>query len=202
MTAEELRLDERGLVPAVVQSADDGAVLMLGWMNAEAVACTVDTGEVHFYSRSRQRLWRKGESSGHVLSLVRMTADCDGDAVLVVARPTGPTCHTGARSCFHRPLHGGDGAVGSGLGPLLSVLRERRRERPDGSYTVELLDDGDRALRKLVEEAVEVMLAVKNGDRENLVWEVADLLYHLAVVMVAHDIGAEEIGEELAGRAR
>ncbi len=202
MTAEEVMFDERGLVPAVVQSADDGAVLMLGWMNAEAMARTLETGAVHFFSRSRKRLWRKGETSGNELALVRMAADCDGDAVLVLARPSGPTCHTGERSCFHRPLHGGGGEQDLGLGALLPVLRQRRRERPEGSYTVELLDDEDRALRKVAEEAVEVMLAAKNRDRENLVWEMADLVYHLAVVMVAHDVGPEEIGAELAGRAR
>jgi phosphoribosyl-ATP pyrophosphohydrolase/phosphoribosyl-AMP cyclohydrolase len=197
-----LKLDDNGLIPAIVQDADDGRVLMVAYMNAEAFAATESTGQVHFYSRSRQALWRKGETSGNTLALVALGADCDGDALLVRARPAGPTCHTGARSCF------GDLAEvtlapsgGLTLAPLLEVLRHRKADRPEGSYTVKLLDNPDKALRKLVEEATEVVLAVKNNDRANLVWEVADVLYHLAVVMTAYDIEAAEVNAELERRA-
>ena len=217
-----IRFDQAGLVPAVIQDADRGAVLMVGSMNREALAATLDTGEVHFFSRSRQELWRKGETSGHRLEVVGIWLDCDGDALLVRARPQGPTCHTGERSCFFRPLAAaafpaesvvagdprppGDPMPMAGapeelrLAPLLAVLDRRRRERPPGSYTVTLLDQTDTALRKLVEEAMEVALAVKNGDRDNLVWELADLFYHAAVVMTAEGVSAAEINAELASR--
>lgn len=191
-------------------------------MNDEALAATLDTGEVHFFSRSRRELWRKGETSGHRLDVVGIWLDCDGDAVLIRARPQGPTCHTGERSCFFRPLAAATTPEDSGAGreprmpadrnpaagtpeelrlaPLLAVLDRRRRDRPPGSYTVTLLDQPDLALRKLVEEAMEVALAVKNGDRHNLVWELADLFYHAAVVMTAEGVSAAELNAELASR--
>lgn len=220
---EGIRFDDAGLVPAVVQDADRGAVLMVGWMNRAALRATQETGMVHFYSRSRGALWRKGETSGNGLEVVSLWADCDGDTLLVRARPQGPTCHTGEATCFFRPLPAGRGGEGSAgpvggaagrpgatttseagrdlqLAPLLAVLEQRRRERPAGSYTVQLLDDPDRALRKLVEEAMEVALAVKNGDRANLVWELADLLYHVAVVMTVEGISLAEVNAELASR--
>jgi phosphoribosyl-ATP pyrophosphohydrolase/phosphoribosyl-AMP cyclohydrolase len=198
---DDLRFDERGLVPAIVRDVADGAVLMLAWMDREAVEATIATGLVHFHSRSRGALWRKGETSGNTLHLISLAADCDRDAVLVTARPAGPTCHTGARSCFGAPAQDGDREDGLSLAGLFAVLRSRAAERPDGSYTVELLDDGDRALKKLVEEAGEVVLAAKNRDRANLVWEVADLLYHLAVVMVANGVAPAEVNAELSRRA-
>jgi phosphoribosyl-ATP pyrophosphohydrolase/phosphoribosyl-AMP cyclohydrolase len=227
---------------------------MLGWMDREALAATLATGDVHFHSRSRGVLWRKGETSGNVLRLVSLAADCDGDALLVRARPAGPTCHTGEASCFHRGMHetgdpgqstdearegrrrrrpgrragegarapeiregasapggrgGGDASVPQAaragealdLAPLFAVLRDRAARRPDGSYTVKLLENEDKALKKLIEEAGEVALAVKNRDRANLVWEVADVLYHLAVIMTAQGVAPAEINAELERRA-
>jgi phosphoribosyl-AMP cyclohydrolase / phosphoribosyl-ATP pyrophosphohydrolase len=210
-----LRYDERGLVPAVVQDAEGGLVLMLGYMDREALAATLATGKVHFHSRSRGVLWRKGETSGNVLRLVSITADCDGDALLVLARPAGPTCHTGERSCFHRRVRrsgargsriedGGTAAAlpeGITLAALFAVLRDRFEKRPRGSYTVKLLGNEDKPLKKLIEEAAEVALAVKNRDHENLTWELADVLYHLAVIMVAHGVAPAEVNAELARRA-
>jgi phosphoribosyl-AMP cyclohydrolase / phosphoribosyl-ATP pyrophosphohydrolase len=201
VTPGELRFDERGLVPAVVQDADDGAVLMLGWMDAEALAATLTTGEVHFHSRSRAALWRKGETSGNTLALVGLAADCDRDALLVLARPAGPTCHTGEKSCFHAPMLEAPAPVGISLAPLFALLRQRLAERPEGSYSARLFADEDRPLKKLVEEVAEVVLAVKNRDHGNLVWEVADVLYHLAVVMVAHGVAPDEVNRELIRRA-
>jgi phosphoribosyl-ATP pyrophosphohydrolase/phosphoribosyl-AMP cyclohydrolase len=198
---EEVRWDKQGLVPAIVQDAGDGAVLMLGWMDREALEATLSTGEVHFHSRSRDRLWRKGETSGNVLSLVGVTVDCDRDALLITARAAGPTCHTGDRSCFFTQLHGPAPQAGLSLSALFAVLQQRAEERPEGSYTVKMLDDPDKLVLKVVEEASEVMLAVKNDDRDNLVWELADVLYHLAVVMVAKGVAQDEVNRELERRA-
>jgi phosphoribosyl-ATP pyrophosphohydrolase/phosphoribosyl-AMP cyclohydrolase len=212
---EVLRFDPNGLIPAIVQDADSGAVLMLAYMDREALDASLATGEVHFHSRSRGVLWRKGETSGNVLRLASIVADCDGDALLVLARPAGPTCHTGETTCFHRPITG-HGARGSGLEndaagvrmpeginltPLFAVLRDRLEKRPEGSYTVRLLENEDRPLKKLIEEAGEVALAVKNRDHDNLTWELADVLYHLAVIMVAHGVAPAEVNAELARRA-
>ncbi|MCU0292924.1 MAG: bifunctional phosphoribosyl-AMP cyclohydrolase/phosphoribosyl-ATP diphosphatase HisIE, partial [Thermoanaerobaculaceae bacterium] len=192
---------EDGLVPAIVQDAATGQVLMLGYMNVEALQATVETGLVHFWSRSRQQLWRKGETSGNTLEVVGIALDCDGDALLVQARPAGPTCHTGETTCFHRPLAGETPEPGLTLQPLFDVLRRRLAERPEGSYSAKLFANPDRALKKLAEEASEVILAVKNGDHANLVWEVADVLYHLAVIMVANGVEATEVNAELRRRA-
>lgn len=191
----------QGLLPAVVQDADTGRVLMLAYMNEEAFTRTLETGQVHFFSRSRQQLWRKGESSGNTLELVGIALDCDGDALLVQARPRGPTCHTGESSCFHRAVVGSLPEPGLSLAPLFAVLRERLRERPEGSYSARLFAHPDKALKKLAEEAAEVILAAKNGDHSNLVWEVADVLYHLAVIMIAHGVAPEQVSAELARRA-
>lgn len=167
----------------------------------KALEATIATGMVHFHSRSRGALWRKGGTSGNTLSLLSLAADCDRDAVLVTARPAGPSGHTGARSCFGAGTEHADREGGLSLAELLSVLRSRAAERPGGSYAVELLDDGDRALKNLVEEVGEVVLAAKNRDHGNLVWEVSDRLYHLAVVMVANGVGPEEVNAELSRRA-
>jgi phosphoribosyl-ATP pyrophosphohydrolase/phosphoribosyl-AMP cyclohydrolase len=181
---------------------------MLAYMDREALDATLATGDVHFRSRSRDTLWRKGETSGNLLRLAGIVADCDGDALLVLARPAGPTCHTGETTCFHRAVTGpgNDGQTvrmpeGITLAPLFAVLRDRLEKRPEGSYTVRLLENEDRPLKKLIEEAGEVALAVKNRDRENLTWELADVFYHLAVIMVAHGVAPAEVNAELARRA-
>ncbi len=195
-----LQYDQRGLIPAVVQHALTGEVLMLGFMNACALAKTQETGFVHFFSRSRNRLWQKGESSGNTLALRGVVADCDGDALLVLALPQGPTCHTGATSCFHRPLWGqGWVPVPPFLG-LLRMVQARQREAPEGSYTARLLARPDEALKKLVEEAGEVVLAARGQGQQRLVEELADLLYHVAVVLVAEGVPVEALTQELQGR--
>lgn len=197
---ESLRYDPRGLVPAVVQHALTGEVLMLGFMNAEAVAKTLETGLVHFFSRSRNELWQKGETSGNRLVLRGMVADCDGDALLVLAVPQGPTCHTGEASCFHRPVYGqGWVPVPAFLG-LLRMIRARQEQSPEGSYTARLLASPDEALKKLVEEAGEVVLAARGQGPARLVQELADLLYHLAVVLVAEGVPVEAVNRELEAR--
>jgi len=185
-----------GLVPAIVQDELDGRVLMLGWVDAEALAATVATGEVHFHSRSRGRLWRKGEASGNVLRLRSVSLDCDGDALLFAVEPVGPTCHRGTRSCFDDAVGAPRGQGFGWLEDLWTTLEARARERPPGSYTVKLLDGGvDAVGRKVTEEATEVLIAAKDhaiaGGPESasaLAGEVADLLYHTFVLLAERGI--------------
>jgi phosphoribosyl-AMP cyclohydrolase / phosphoribosyl-ATP pyrophosphohydrolase len=213
--APEIRYGSDGLVPAIVQDAADGRVLMLAWMDAEAVAATLATGDVHFHSRSRDRLWRKGETSGNVLHLRSITADCDADALLVSVEPHGPTCHRGTRSCFDAE---GAPAVGSGQGmawleTLWATIASRAEARPAGSYTTSLLAGGvDAVGRKVTEEATEVLMAAKDDaaaegagtDRDStraaLAGETADLLYHALVVLAERGLNPSEVIAVLRAR--
>jgi phosphoribosyl-AMP cyclohydrolase / phosphoribosyl-ATP pyrophosphohydrolase len=213
MTAElasDLRFGPDGLVPAIVQDVHDGRVLMLAWMDVEALAATLQTGEVHFHSRSRDRLWRKGEESGNVLRLEGLAADCDQDALLVTADPVGPTCHRGTRSCFD---HDGASATRATQGfawleTLWSTLAARVAERPEGSYTTALIDGGvDAVARKVTEEATEVLLAAKDdavastdATRDALAGEAADLLYHALVLLAERGLAPATVIETLRGR--
>jgi phosphoribosyl-AMP cyclohydrolase / phosphoribosyl-ATP pyrophosphohydrolase len=173
---------------AIVQDADDGRVLMLAWMDAEAEARTRETGEAWFWSRSRQRLWRKGESSGNTLAVEELRDDCDGDALLVRVRPAGPVCHTGSVSCF--------------APALWRTISERAATRPAGSYTAELLDAGTGACaRKVGEEAVEVAVAALDEDDGRVVEEAADLIYHLYVLLASRGIDLAQVDDVLNGRA-
>ena len=217
VTAPDVRFGSDGLVPAIVQDAADGTVLMLGWMDAEALDETMATGEVHFHSRSRGRLWRKGETSGNVLRLVGLAADCDADALLVTAEPTGPTCHRGTRSCFdtegrpERPTRQGF----AWLETLWATIASRAADRPAGSYTAELLNGGvDAAARKVAEEATEVVMAAKDdaaaelnaadrtATRQALAGEVADLAYHALVLLAERGTAPSLVIDELRGRSR
>ena len=176
-----------GLVPAIVQDADTLRVLMLGYMDAAAVEATQATGRVTFFSRSRQRAWTKGETSGHWLELVSMSADCDGDALLVLARPQGPTCHTGAASCF-------TGSAGHALASLDALIEARERTRPEGSYTTRLFDGGVRRIaQKVGEEGVETALAAVAQDDTALLGEAADLVFHLLVLLRARGLGWKDV---------
>jgi phosphoribosyl-ATP pyrophosphohydrolase/phosphoribosyl-AMP cyclohydrolase len=167
-----------GLLPAVVQDDADGSVLMVGYMNRAALAKTTKTKKVTFYSRSKKRLWMKGESSGRYLELKSLSLDCDGDALLIRAAPAGPTCHTGARSCFDSPL--------DFLKDLDAVVADRFKKRPKGSYISSLIKGGpDRIAQKVGEEAVETVIASKNKDRDALLGEAADLVFHLMVLLRA-----------------
>lgn len=206
----DVRFGTDGLVPAIVQDVHDGRVLMLAWMDAEALASTLETGDVHFHSRSRGRLWRKGEESGHVLRLVSLTADCDVDSLLVTADPVGPTCHRGTRSCFDT-----DGAPAARqsqgfawLEDLWDTIASRAEQRPAGSYTTSLLDGGvDAVSRKVTEEATEVLLAAKDdaaastdATRDALAGEAADLLYHALVLLAERGLGPSAVIERLRTR--
>jgi phosphoribosyl-ATP pyrophosphohydrolase/phosphoribosyl-AMP cyclohydrolase len=205
---ESIRFDENGLVPAVVQDADGGAVLMVAFMSRESLERTLATGEAHFWSRSRAALWRKGETSGSVLRVKRIEADCDLDCLLLRVEPSGPACHTGARSCFFEMLEGGAARaeLGDVLGRLARVIRERHRARPEGSYTAELFEGGvDRIARKVGEEATEVVIAAakgEGGEPGSLAEESADLLYHLLVLWQAAGLDPADVAEVLKRRDR
>jgi phosphoribosyl-ATP pyrophosphohydrolase/phosphoribosyl-AMP cyclohydrolase len=193
----ELAYDAAGLVPVVVQDRKSGDVLMLAYANAEAVSRTAETGLAHFWSRSRKALWRKGETSGHGLRVREVRTDCDRDTLLMVVDPEGPACHTGSRTCF-----GENGPALSGvLGELQRVIAERAAAPPEGSYTARLLAKGpDHVLKKIGEEATEVVLAAKGDTDERLAEEAADLLYHLLVALRQRGVGFERVLETLQAR--
>ncbi|MGC1850994.1 MAG: bifunctional phosphoribosyl-AMP cyclohydrolase/phosphoribosyl-ATP diphosphatase HisIE [Solirubrobacterales bacterium] len=199
---DEVQFDERGLVPCVAQDADSGEVLTLAYANEEALRLTVETGEMHFFSRSRGRIWRKGEESGNVLKLKQLRYDCDGDAIVALVEPTGPACHTGERSCFYRELEGGspEPVPHEALATLQRTLRSRAAERPDGSYTVILLDDPKLIGEKVEEEAEEVVRAAREESDERVAEEAADLLYHLSVLLASRDVPQSAVMEILNGR--
>ncbi len=208
-TTEGFKFDERGLLPAIIQDWRDGTVLMLGYMNHEAIARTVNTKSVHFWSRSRQKLWEKGETSGHKLQVKDLFVDCDQDTILVKAEPVGPTCHTGARACFFSRLDGEGKTVpettedsfGGILEAVLGTIRNRKQHPQRGSYTTKLFEGGhDKILKKVAEEAGEVLIAAKGGKREEIVYETADLFFHTLMVLGYHDISLQEILQELGRR--
>jgi phosphoribosyl-AMP cyclohydrolase / phosphoribosyl-ATP pyrophosphohydrolase len=194
---EGLAFGPDGLIPAVVQDRGTGDVLMIAYANAEALALTASTGQAHFWSRSRRALWRKGETSGNTLAVASMQKDCDGDAVLMTVDPAGPACHTGSRTCF-----GGETlTLAGGLGALERVIADRATADPADSYTARLLGRGlDHTLKKVGEEATEVVLAAKGESDERLAEECADLVYHLMVVLAHRRLPLARVLEVLASR--
>jgi phosphoribosyl-AMP cyclohydrolase / phosphoribosyl-ATP pyrophosphohydrolase len=212
MDPDGVRFGPDGLVPAIVRDAADGEVLMLAWMDREALDATLATGDVHFHSRSRDQLWRKGESSGNTLRVVDLAADCDADAVLVTASPAGPTCHRGTRTCFD-PEGAETRSRPQGfawLEHLWATIADRAETRPEGSYTARLLDGGvDATARKVTEEATEVLIAAKDDatastpqSRAALANETADLLYHALVVLAERGMTPGDVIAVLRERAR
>jgi phosphoribosyl-ATP pyrophosphohydrolase/phosphoribosyl-AMP cyclohydrolase len=203
MTVDELRFDERGLIPAVVQAAETGEVLMVAWMDRAAVRSTLESGLTHFWSRSRQAPWRKGESSGHVQHVQGVSTDCDADVLLVQVHQEGVACHTGARSCFFNTLQGGPPAA-SMLERIERIVRERKAAPAAGSYVSGLLAKGEAAVcRKIGEEAVEVITAALGGESDaRVVEELADLWFHTLVLLGERGIAVREVMEELARRHR
>jgi phosphoribosyl-AMP cyclohydrolase / phosphoribosyl-ATP pyrophosphohydrolase len=199
---EQIQFDEHGLVPCVAQDFASGEVLTLAYANEESLRLTVETGEMHFFSRSREQIWRKGEESGNVLKLRQLRIDCDGDALVAQVEPTGPACHTGERSCFFRQIDGGEPepVAAEALAGLQRTLRSRAAERPEGSYTVKLLDDPKLIGEKVEEEAEEVVRAVREETDERVAEEAADLLYHLSVLLASRGVPQSAVMEVLNGR--
>lgn len=215
IAVEDLKYDERGLMPVVVQDAVTREVLTVAYMNAESLRRTLADGETWFWSRSRAQLWHKGETSGHIQRVRGLAVDCDNDSLVVFVEPTGPACHSGARSCFHNEVESdssfaGDNlrerlgqsiSLGATLEELHALIESRRRERLEGSYTTYLFEQGlDKILKKIGEEASETIIAAKNVDAPAFVAEVSDLLYHLLVLLVERGVKLEEVKAELSRR--
>jgi phosphoribosyl-ATP pyrophosphohydrolase/phosphoribosyl-AMP cyclohydrolase len=199
---DTLRFDERGLVPVVTQDAHSAQVLTLAYANREAVAKTLETGEAHYYSRSRGELWRKGATSGHTQRVVEVRLDCDADALLYRVVQTGAACHTGERSCFYRAFTASaTPGIGEMMGTLERVVGERLAELPEGSYVTKLHARGlGYVAQKVVEEAGESVVAALTGERRELVGEAADLLFHLTVLLYESGISLQDVAAELAAR--
>ncbi|WP_156735841.1 bifunctional phosphoribosyl-AMP cyclohydrolase/phosphoribosyl-ATP diphosphatase HisIE [Bacillus velezensis] len=198
--ADELRFDEAGLIPAIVQDAASKEVLTLAYMNRESYEKTIDTKETWFYSRSRRELWHKGATSGDTQKVKAIRYDCDQDALVVLAEPSGPACHKGSYSCFSTEKADAQDRFGI-LNELESVIAKRQAEMPDGAYTTYLFREGvDKILKKVGEEAAEVIIAAKNRDHEELKWEAADLLYHLLVLLREQSLPLDDVLDVLAKR--
>jgi len=197
-----LRFDERGLIPVIVQDAETNEVLMHAYTSQEAYERMVETGFTHFWSRSRERIWKKGETSGNVQEVVCIQTDCDNDALLVRVKQTGYACHKNRPSCFADVLSGELGGTAAIIPELRRVIRHRKDNPKEGSYTNRLLANEDLLLKKVVEEAAELAIASKNNDPEELAWESADLIYHLLVLMESTGLPLEEIFKKLSERRR
>ncbi|MDK2958771.1 MAG: phosphoribosyl-AMP cyclohydrolase / phosphoribosyl-ATP pyrophosphohydrolase [Synergistaceae bacterium] len=200
---EDVKFDGDGLVPVIVQDVLSGEVLMMAWANREALEAALSSGMMTFWSRSRREIWKKGETSGNTLALQELRLDCDGDALLALAEPAGPACHTGERTCFHRLLTPPCEGRGTFPGVLWRYLEKRRFDDPAESYTARLLSKGlRRVAQKVGEEGVETALAVAAGDRKETVCEAADLLYHLEAALLASGVSPREVYAELERRHR
>ena len=202
---DALHFDEQGLIPSVVQDAETGSVLMLAYMNSESLKKTIESGETHFWSRSRSEIWHKGETSGNLQQVVSIHPDCDSDALLVRVRQTGTACHTGKYSCFSQSvdevLEEGS-SLGELMGSLGRIIRMRKRDMPEGSYTAKLLKGGiDKILKKIGEESGEVIIAAKNHEPKEIAWEVADLIYHTLVMLESEGVALGDIARELERRS-
>ena len=196
-----LKFDERGLIPAIVVDTETRRVLTLAYMNAESLRLSMEKGLTCFFSRSRQALWLKGETSGNYQHIVSITADCDRDALLVEVRKDGPACHLGTDSCFSNPIFEGEEPPAFQYDDLMDMLRGRRENPKEGSYTTYLFQKGlDKILKKVGEETTEVIIAAKDHDRANTIYEIGDLMYHVMVLMLEMGISLEDIRHEMASR--
>jgi phosphoribosyl-ATP pyrophosphohydrolase/phosphoribosyl-AMP cyclohydrolase len=209
MKKVELKYNGEGLIPAIVQDADTSKVLMMAWMNAETLELTRKTGFTHFYSRSRQKVWKKGEESGNTQKVKEIRFDCDADTILLLVEPAGPACHTGEENCFFRLVENGD-EIGLPelsadreeiLNRVYQVIQQRKKEMPEGSYVASLFSKGENAfLKKIGEEATEFVMGCISGKREEIIYEAADLWFHTLVAMAAYDVPPDEIFRELKKR--
>ena len=198
---KNLKFDDKGLIPAIVADATTKKVLTLAYMNEESLKISMEKELTCFYSRSRQELWLKGETSGNYQHIVSITADCDNDALLVMVEPDGPACHTGATSCFHNPLYESETRHEFSYEALMELIKGRKTEKKEGSYTTYLFEKGrDKILKKVGEESTEVVIAAKNEDKKETVYEIADLAYHVMVLMVEKGISLEDVFRELSSR--
>lgn len=201
LNIDDLKFDSNGLIPAIVVDSVTKKVLTLAYMNRESLAITMEKKLTCFFSRSRNELWLKGETSGNYQHVVSITADCDNDALVVVVEPDGPACHTGENSCFHNPIFQSDELHEFSLQELYKMLVGRNEQRPEGSYTTYLFEKGlDKILKKVGEECTEVIIGAKSNDKRETVYEIADLAYHVMVLMVNMGISCEDIHRELAER--
>lgn len=197
----ELKFDEKGLIPAVVVDAISKKVLTVAYMNKESLKISIEKGLTCFFSRSRQKLWLKGETSGNFQHIVSITADCDNDALVVMVEKDGPACHTGNDSCFTKPVFQSESLHEFSLQGLYELLEERKKDKPEGSYTTYLFEKGiDKILKKVGEESTEVIIAAKADDKKETIYELGDLAYHAMVLMVQMGIGVEDVIKELASR--
>lgn len=198
---ENVKFDKNGLICAIAQDYETGEVLMQAYMNADALDKTLKTGYAHYYSRSREKLWKKGEESGHLQKVVSATFDCDRDCILLEVEQTGAACHTGERSCFHDPVLVSERAGVTFLGELMRVVQDRKRNPVEGSYTAYLFGRGvDKIAKKMGEEAVEVVIASKNDNKAELTHEISDLIYHLLVLMEQKGVTLADLCTELQKR--
>ena len=198
---DELKFDEKGLIPAIVVDSITKKVLTLAYMNKESLQISMEKGLTCFWSRSRQELWLKGETSGNYQHIVSITADCDKDALVVVVEPDGPACHLGTTSCFENPLWDSEELHEFSLQMLMDLIRGRKEEKKEGSYTTYLFEKGlDKILKKVGEESTEVIIAAKAEDKKETIYEIADLAYHVMVLMIQMGISLEDIHKELASR--
>ena len=198
---DELKFDEKGLIPAVVVDAHSKKVLTVAYMNKESLKISMEKELTCFYSRSRNELWLKGETSGNYQHIVSITADCDKDALTVVVEKEGPACHTGSDSCFTNPVFQSENRAEFSMNGLYGLLEGRKKEMPEGSYTTYLFQKGiDKILKKVGEESTEVIIAGKAGDKKETIYEIADLAYHVMVMMVEMGISVEDVRKELASR--
>ena len=201
VTINDLKFDEKGLIPVVVVDAENGRVLTLAYMNRESLQISMEKGLTCFWSRSRQELWLKGETSGNYQHIVSITADCDRDALVIKVEKDGPACHTGAESCFNDVIWESDELHEFTYEGLMNLIAGRKTEKKEGSYTTYLFEKGlDKILKKVGEETTEVIIAAKDKDKKNTIYEIADLTYHVMVLMIEAGISLEDIHKELASR--
>ena len=199
INVNDLKYNEKGLIPAIIADARTGKVLMLAYMNRESLEISIKEERTCFYSRSRQELWRKGETSGNVQNIVSIATDCDLDTLLVSVVPAGPACHTGNESCFFNPVY--EGSAPFTIEGLMELIKGRKTDKKEGSYTTYLFEKGrDKILKKVGEEATEVIIAGKADDKAETIYELADLMYHAMVLMADMDISVDDILKELASR--